>query len=235
MISDTIMSMFRKKNIIKFESYYKEYPNIMIPSRTMVPDWYKNQKPDQGISKSFKKCVPFLEAITCGYLVKLPMDVYIEQRDNVPFVVWSNFEEGKDLIGYKLNDSIDNIPAPEGFHKNTFYWKFPVSFQLPVGHSALFTQPLNRFDSPFLCFSVVIDGGYTLPPGANVPFYIRENFEGLIPQGTPIAQIIPFKNGSWSAQDSKGIVEQGKGDKIKSSLVFGGWYKKTFWTRKKYD
>ncbi len=228
------MSMFRKKNIIKFESCYKEYPNIIIPSRTIVPNWYKNEKPGKETSSSFKKCVPLLEAITCGYLVKLPMDVYVEQRDNAPFVLWSNVEEGKDLIGYRLNDSIDNIPAPEGFHKNSFYWKFPVSFQIPIGYSALFTQPLNRFDLPFLCFSVVIDGGYTLPPGANVSFYIKENFEGLIPQGTPIAQIIPFKNESWLAENSKGTAEQGKENKIKSSMVFGRWYKNTWWVKKDY-
>ena len=226
--------MFKKKNIIKFESCYKEYPNIIVPSKTVIPTWYKNQKPDEKIDRSFKKCVPFLEAIISGYLVKLPMDIYVEQTENGPFITWSQIENKTEMVKYRLSDSIDNIPAPKGFHKNTFFWKFPVSFQIPVGHSALFTHPLNRFDLPFLCFSVVIDGGYTLIPGANVSFYIKEGFEGLIPQGTPIAQIIPFKNESWVAKSTEGIVEEGKKNKAKSTLLFSGWYKNNFWTKKDY-
>ena len=162
------------------------------------------------------------------------MDVYIEQTENGPFITWSQTDGGKELVGYRLSDSIDNIPAPHGFNKDTFFWKFPVSFQIPVGHSVLFTQPLNRFDLPFLCFSVVIDGGYTLTPEANVSFYIKEGFEGLIPQGTPIAQLIPFKNESWSAENTKGIIEEGKKSKARSTLLFSGWYKNNWWVKKDY-
>ena len=226
--------MFRKKNIIKFESYYEEYPNIIVPSKTIIPNWFKNQKPDKKTETSFKKCIPLVEALISGYLVKLPMDVYVEQTKDGPSISWAQTDNNKDLLGYRLTDSIDNIPAPHGFYKNTFFWKFPVSFQIPVGYSVLFTQPLNRFDLPFLCFSVVIDGGYTLTPGANVSFYIKEGFEGLIPQGTPIAQLIPFKNESWLAENTKGVIEEGKRSKAKSTLLFSGWYKNTWWVKKDY-
>lgn len=221
-----------KKNVIKFESVYPGYPDVMVPSKTLVPEWYKNQKPDKGTDKSFKKCVPFLEAITSGYLIKLPMDIYVEQKEEGPYISWP--QEGTQPIGFRLNDSIDNIPAPTGYNKDSFYWKLPVSFEIPIGYSALVTQPLNRFDLPFFCFSVIIDGGYTLVPEANMSFYLKEGFEGLIPQGTPIAQIIPIKNESWSAKNIKGIVEKGKKSRLASTLVYSGWYKNNWWIKKDY-
>ena len=222
-----------KKNVIKFESCYEAYPDVMVPAKTMVPSWYKNQKPDKGIDKSFKRCVPFLDAITSGYLVKLPMDMYVEQREKGPYISWP--QENTQLIGFRLNDSIDNIPAPIGYNSDSFYWKFPASFQIPIGYSALVTQPLNRFDLPFFSFSVVIDGGYTLVPDANMSFYLKEGFEGIIPQGTPIAQIIPIKNESWNAKNTKGIKEEGQKSRSRSTLVYSNWYKNTWWTKKDYS
>jgi hypothetical protein len=65
-------------------------------------------------------------------------------------------------------------------------------------------------------------------------FYLKEGFEGFIPQGTPIAQIIPIKNESWNAKNVKGMVEEGKKSKLRSTLVYSGWYKNTWWTKKDY-
>jgi hypothetical protein len=72
-------------------------------------------------------------------------------------------------------------------------------------------------------------------PTGNVPFYIKKGFEGIIPQGTPIAQLIPFRQENWSSKKTKGLVFLSNQDKSKSLSLINGWYKKTFWTRKKYD
>jgi hypothetical protein len=32
----------------------------------------------------------------------------------------------------------------------------------------------------------------------NIPFFLKEEFEGLIPKGTPYAQIIPIKRAEWT-------------------------------------
>jgi hypothetical protein len=34
----------------------------------------------------------------------------------------------------------------------------------------------------------------------NIPFFIKEGFSGVIPKGTPIAQVIPFKRESWTSK-----------------------------------
>jgi hypothetical protein len=38
---------------------------------------------------------------------------------------------------------------------------------------------------------------------ANSPFVIEENFEGIIPKGTPMFQVIPFKRENWEMEISE--------------------------------
>ena len=42
----------------------------------------------------------------------------------------------------------------------------------------------------------------------NFPFFIKEGFTGLIPYGTPIVQIIPFKRDDWKSKFSFSTVKQ---------------------------
>jgi hypothetical protein len=230
-----------KKQILKFESLHEAYADVMVPSKKNIPNWFKNYKSPGGKDidptgkdyKTFKTCMPFLEAITSGYQVLLPTDLFVKQVDGGPVISWAS--DKIEIVGFRLNESIDSIPTPHGYYKDSFYWEFPVCFSVPVGYSVLFTQPLNRFDLPFQAISVVIDGGYTLTPYAQATFFLREGFEGIIPQGTPIMQIIPYKNDSWVAEKTLGTVKKGYYSSWQSQAVFSGWYKKTWWTRKNYD
>jgi hypothetical protein len=81
----------------------------------------------------------------------------------------------------------------------------------------------------------VVDGGFVTNPIGSLPFYIKDGFEGVIPQGTPIAQIIPFRQENWSSKIANGLVNIGKKHGEQSKAVLSGWYKKTFWTRKNYN
>jgi hypothetical protein len=224
-----------KKQIIQFESVHSAHPNVMIPAKSLVPKWFKDEKLLTPPETTFKNCVPFLDSLISGYLVTLPVDILVTQQDGHPIINWRQSNDGLTMVGFRLNESIDRIPTPHGYHKDSFYWHFPVSFKLPIGYSALLTQPINRFDLPFQSLSIVLDGGYTLVPEARVTFFIREGFEGIIPQGTPILQIIPFKNEEWVAKDTPGIVAEGQKSKVLSNSVYVGWYKKTWWAKKNYN
>jgi len=63
-------------------------------------------------------------------------------------------------------------------------------------------QPLITFhrDSPFQIFTGVVDTD-AYDQAVNFPFGLKDpEFEGLIPAGTPIAQVIPFKRTSWKSE-----------------------------------
>ena len=61
----------------------------------------------------------------------------------------------------------------------------------------MFVQPMHR-ESVFAILPGIVDTDEYYAP-VNFPMVINNpEFEGLIPKGTPIAQVIPFKRESWS-------------------------------------
>ncbi len=76
------------------------------PCAKDLPDWYKKtesyvnglKKPDGlgGTTASIKKCVPVFDAITAGYLIPLPADVYVSlqeiEGEKKQWFEWASFE-----------------------------------------------------------------------------------------------------------------------------------------------
>ena len=108
--------------------------------------------------------------------------------------------------------------------------------KLPDGYSLLITHPHNRLDLPFTTLSGIIDADKFHHVGfGQYPFYIDHNFEGVIPLGTPMFQMIPFKRDEWkSILKDYDPIEQKKRSYI-SLREFWNVYKNYFWQKKKYD
>jgi hypothetical protein len=232
--------MFKKNAILKYESSLNIYSNTITPARNHVPDWYKkiplwknNEifSTETGFNKTMKHCIPFLDSFTIGYMITLPWDIYVNNEYGVPYITWNVGVTNPPKVRKDLsNEKI----VPAGHYPLEFTWDCCVSYSVPSNYNILFTHPINRYDLPFTTLSGVIDGNFTMYPHANVPFFIKEGFEGIIPQGTPIAQIIPFRQENWFSKKTEGLVEEGLQNNQKSSSLIFGWYKKTFWTQKKY-
>ena len=224
------------KHKIKFDTFLPMFPGL-IPTKSLIPKWYKespthaNNKPAflPNNSATMKACIPFMDAMTSGYCITLAGDVLVEQVDGLPYFTWGEHP----LVATRKAETMGKIPTPSGFSKSHFAWKSWVSLELPKGYSALFTHPLNRFDLPFITLSGIVDD-YIMPKG-EIPFYIQEGFEGLLPQGTPIAQIIPFKRENWTSQREEGLYIKGELNSTSSNLLLSGWYKKNIWKRKSYE
>ena len=61
------------------------------------------------------------------------------------------------------------------------------------------------------------------------------NFEGMIPAGTPFAQVVPFKRENWVSElGGKKEREKAQSDVAKMNTVFFDRYKKFWWKRKDY-
>jgi hypothetical protein len=175
------------------------------PASQFIPDWYKSlssyvtgeKKPSgygQG-SATVKKCMPVFDAITAGYIILLPADVYVSQKEDehgkkFPWFEWSNH----DLISFHPVEQ-----APEHPAKNSFpypKWRNAWAVKTPKGYSTMFVQPMHR-DSVFTILPGVVDTDEYYAP-VHFPFVLNDpTFEGIIPAGTPIAQVIPFKRDSW--------------------------------------
>ena len=235
-----MINMFRKKPVLQYESAVEVYPNIITSAKNHVPEWYKkipkwknNEifEVGKGFNTTLKICMPFLDSLTSGYMIVLPNDLYVKNNNGAPFITWNNIDFPP--IQRQELSSLDLVPT--GHYLIEFAWQTGVATTIPLGYSMLLTHPINRHDLPFTTLTGIVDGGFCMYPNGNVPFYIKEGFEGIIPQGTPIAQLIPFRQENWSSKKTKGLVFLSNQDRLKSFSLIYGWYKKTFWTRKKYD
>jgi hypothetical protein len=235
-----MINMFKKKPILQYESAVKIYPNILIPAKNNIPEWYKEIPVwknneiftvNKGFNVTVKHCMPFLDSLITGYLVVLPNDIYIKNNNGLPLITWNKSEFPP------LNREEPSIlkSVPFGHSPIEFVWQFGVANAVPKNYSMLITHPLNRYDLPFTTLSGIVDGGLVMNPKGKIPFFIKEGFEGIIPQGTPIAQIIPFRQENWESVNTKGLLEKSDEHGSKTSSLIYGWYKKTFWTRKKYN
>lgn len=232
--------MFKRKPVLKYECPEDIYPNLISPAQKHIPEWYRKMPrwepkfmfQNMLQDSSIKLCMPFLESLMCGYMITLPYDLYVKNNNGDPYLTWR--DGTKHPPRWRESVSNDGL-VPYGHYPREYIWDCSVSYTLPKGYSALFTHPLNRYDLPFTTISAVIDGGLVMAPHGNAPFYIKNGFEGMIEKGTPIAQIIPFKHEDWTSKSVDGLAQEGYRHSGMATTVFQGWYKNTFWKRKKYQ
>jgi hypothetical protein len=213
------------------------------PASKFLPTWYKNigsylgneKKPigNGTVAPTIKRCIPVLDAITSGYIITLPADIYVSIKknnngENGQFFEWPSL----DLIEFHPIDQAPGHPLSKPYPYPKF--RNPWAIKTPKGYSTLFVQPFHR-ESVFTILPGIVDTDiYTAP--VNFPFVINDpNFEGYIKRGTPIAQAIPIKRDRWTMEmgNEQDFVEQNS-VALKLKTKFFDSYKSTFWDKKEY-
>ena len=92
--------------------------------------------------------------------------------------------------------------------------------------------PVHR-DSVFSILEGIVDtDNYNAP--VNFPFVLNDvKYEGLIPAGTPMAQVIPFKREAWKMEigEESNLIEQTKTTNLLKTRFFDSY--KTFFRQPK--
>jgi hypothetical protein len=208
------------------------------PASKFIPDWYRNmesymngsKKPDgNGSSRAtIKRCMPVFDAMTAGYIITTPADVYVSIKNGEQYFEWSSLK----LINFHPIEQAPKHPANNGFAYPK--WSNPWAIKTPKGYSTMFLPPMHR-ESLFAILPGIVDTD-EFTPNVNFPMVINDPaFEGLIPQGTPLAQVIPFKRESWTMQlgGEKEIKEQAKVTNRLQTRFFDS-YKTMFRQNKEY-
>lgn len=244
--------MFKKNKITFIDSTQGNiqpefYPT---PAKRDLPDWYKSinsfyEETNVDNLKylgargapTVKKCMPVFDALSSGYLIKLVNDVVVFDKpgDTNPWYRWSNDETA---IMFHDYDQIEGYPLPSPHLEDVPVAKFKNNWgvKTPSGYSCWIKQPSHRA-LPFEILEGVVDTDtFNIP--IEFPFFLKDpDWRGLIPAGTPIAQIIPFKRESF-VHDHKIESENFAPSQTQLSrirAVFDNGYKSFFWQRKSYD
>lgn len=210
------------------------------PASIFLPEWYKKTKkfnyknPDfdeNGKIKnvSIKQCMPFLDALSYGYIQETWTEIYIKNNSDILEYFYSS---GPEIINNRGPGKVPN----DYFLKEEFIWQIPWIPKVPKGYSILFTHPLNRIDLPFYTLSGIVDSDvFFHVPNGNYPFYLKNNFNGTIELGTPMYQMIPIKRDSWERNIK---IFNEKENIKKSNLIYNkffGAYKNLFWNKKTFN
>lgn len=179
------------------------------PASKDLPSWFKDLDPyyfnsllaPQGIGAhrgldTAKRCLPLFDSVTSGYLIYTSVDIYVTD-DSVGGKYFEWYQKDLEVIQFHDRSQVGNFDISENYRVIP-KWKNPWSIKTQRGYSSLIIPPLNRDDVPVEIFAGIVDTDTFYSP-INFPFLFKEDsFVGLIPAGTPIAQVIPFKRESFS-------------------------------------
>lgn len=173
-----------------------------IPARTVLPDWYRKLggvdhdavTPQSG-GLSIKRCLPFLDAMTHGWVLPLAATVRLEISDNGA-TLNAGWDFDRTMVSFHAPEQVaghPNLPRPPAKFHN--YW----TIRTPKGWSCLFVAPLNRANGVFEIVAGVVDTD-AYHAHIHFPFFASApDGRYTLEKGTPIAQVIPFKRSAPSA------------------------------------
>jgi hypothetical protein len=180
-----------------------------IPAVLGVPDWYK-ALPQKAFNPTMvedtatvKKCPPFIDAMSYGFLMPLAMDLAVQDGEFTwKFDAPAGFvsEHARSPISFYDPSRVAGTPF---FDDDQFIITFNNfwTVKAPAGFSLLFTHPVNRTDLPFTTFTGMVDCDTFGDIPLNFPArWHNPDFNGVLPKGTPVAQCLPIKRESWDAR-----------------------------------
>lgn len=238
-------------NLITFTNAYEaseEFPPV--PASSLLPDWYKNLESYRGglerrplevgmnieTNATAKKCMPIFDALTMGYVILTHVDFFVSQKfdsniqKEIPYFEWPSF----DVIKFHPKEQLPIHPQDTGHELSYPKWINPWFIKTPPGYSTLVVSPFHR-DTPIHIFPGVVDTD-VYNTNINFPFVLKNpKMTGLIPAGTPIAQVIPFKREAWKHNfGGEKEIQEGAKAAVKLKSRFFDSYKSMFRQTKSY-
>jgi hypothetical protein len=239
------------------EDYFALKEDYPTPSKLNIPEWYK--KLDHTVlNKTVKGCMPFLDSLTAGYILKMPQDFYIRHNLDNENEKKEKFKDSFQTFGLhdqqqilyakniNLNSGFDNHPVKqvEGAsfiekNKNLPFYKIlnPWKITTPKGYSCLFVSPSNNSDDRFSIIPAIVDTD-VFPNEINFPIIINGDkypvLETTIKKGTPYVQVIPFKRDRWKMTLKLRLQKEIQNSRLFYGLKLLNIYKDKYWNKKSW-
>ena len=231
------------KQILFSSRFSEELPHPK-PALHHIPSAYKNMQSfyEKNLNReTIKKCVPFLDALTCGYIIPFASDIqFVYEDGQAKFFFPENMHPDHIAqigIEYHSPKQIDdelryNRRTVDAVFKFINHW----NIKTPPGYSCIFTQPFNR-NLPFQIIDGIVDtDSYNFQ--THFPFYWTQDSSKthVLKKGDPMILLIPFKRDDWKmkvALNKESYIDESK-RKLKFFNVLLDNYKKFAWRKKSY-
>jgi hypothetical protein len=203
-----------------------------VPAKSYLPDWFRRlpavdealvSKTDTGLT--IKRCMPFLDAMSTGWILPLAATVRLDIRDGGGWVE-AGWDFDKTMVSNHGLHQVRGNPwgsrPPRKFHN---YWTIVT----PPGWSCLFVDPMNRPNGVFEVLSGVVDTD-SYRSLIHFPFFATGP-DGLhvIEKGSPLVQVIPFRRDAAELAAEIGPeTEEDRATReriLRSTRAETGWYR----------
>ena len=227
--------MFRTRPTIEFLCRPEDEGIIAapVPAKSVLPAWFRHlagrdeaQVSATNNGLTIKRCLPFVDAMSAGWIIPLAAPVRLEISDGGTTVT-AGWEFDRELVSNHASFQIAGSPyephPPMKFHN---YW----TIRTPEGWSCLFLPPVNRPNGVIEVLSGLVDtDAYTSP--VNFPFVaVAPDGVYTLKKGTPLVQVVPFRRTDIALEASirAETAEEGEErERIRRSTHAGeAWYKR---------
>lgn len=236
--------------------YFEEmFPELNVPNPKpavySTAKWWKDMDrydpstPDEvgkirgHAGDTVRGCPAVDDIVNSGYILFTPADIHVDASNDELVYSSPDFVKGsraadkyiylshhKSLVLNNYEAAKDYNPSPLRVHT---YW----GVKTDEGYSTMFVHPMHRMDLPFHIVTAIVDTD-SLTANTSFSVLIKKGFVGLIPRGTPLVQVIPYKREAWEHEITEFDELKFRKDKHLMASVFERPYKKLFWNRKKY-
>lgn len=224
--------------------YASDYITPPKPAKNYMPFWYKNLPPFSSghtpriegtkADTTEKLCMPLFDTFTTGYIQEAWCDINVRVDNDGSISI--NSANSSERIVQERGGPNRIIPKDKNYNDYHINWWTHWEPRTPKGWSTYYSHPFNQYDVPFRTIDGIIDTDKWWI-GGSIPFLLKTGFEGVIPEGTPLYQMIFFKRENWKSR----ILKYENIEKEKNTLYnkvfnnFYGGYKKNMWIKKNYE
>lgn len=180
-----------------------------IPAKKLIPQWYKDLpaelhpvtaedmvKTGSKTPFSIKRCVPVLDFLTSGYVIRNETEIMLSCDDTNNHSIWW-YANTSSVATYHPHDQ---CPITINNSKKS-YFKLITGYKIktPPGYSCLFYQSPYFFENRFTMFPAIVDTD-TYDEEILFPGYMTERKMHItIERGTPLIWVLPFKRDDWTS------------------------------------
>lgn len=217
------------------QSTFDDWANIPTPypAKKSIPQWYKetgNYDKKSNLIKTVKKCPPFLDAFTTGYIIPFASECHIKIKEQRQVTYGG---PGTMFLSMHVKAQYESSPWKD---KIVMKYSSPWIIETPPGWSCLFLHPLNDDNANFSSIAGIVDTDtYRLP--VNFPFLVtaQPGAEFTLTKDTPMIQVIPFFRQEWEHEVKDINVAEWQSHQ---KAIGDGWdqdgYKDLFHQKKKF-
>ena len=227
--------MFRPRPLIEFLCRPEDEGVIAEPvlAKSVLPAWFRHlpgidtsQVSATNNGLTVKRCLPFVDAMSVGWILPLAAPVRLEISEGGQTVT-AGWEFDRELVSNHGSFQIAGSPyephPPMKFHN---YW----TIRTPKGWSSLFLPPINRPNGVIDVLSGLVDTDSYRSP-VNFPFVaIAPDGTYTLKKGTPLVQVIPFRRADATLEASIRAETKQEGEERerirRSTHAEEGWYRR---------